>query len=371
MSRQKISRREFLKISAAGLGGLALSNSLGRLALAQSDFPSAERLGRVVVDLRGGWVNLLARPDNNAEKVGVVYEDTVVPWLRETVGSWSFRNNQRFVETPDGYLWSAYVQPVQNNPNRPVASLPQADGEEGMWVEVSVPWVNAVLANPPVRSAWFRFRVENQMPLRFYYSQILWVDQLRIDESGQTYYRVNERYGNPGDMFWVPAEGLRPITREELAPIRPDVEDKRIVVRVDWKDQTLSCYEGNQEVYFCKISSGQSTGSTPLSAVGSPGFAIWRKLHSLQMSGASSDDDGWQLPGIGWTSLFHGDGVAIHSTYWHNNFGEPMSHGCVNARPEDAKWIFRWTKPVVPFMAGDIDVTIDRIESTHVTVIEA
>lgn len=369
MSRQGISRREFLKVSAAGLGGLALGASLGDLAEAQTDFPDYERLGRVVVDLSGGWVNLLARPDHQAETVGVVYEDTVVPWLRETVGRWSFRNNQRFVETPQGYIWSAYVQPVRNSPNQPVDSLPQADGEVGMWVEVTVPWVNAVLANPPARSNWFEYRVEHQMPLRFFYSQILWVDQLRSDESGQVWYRVNERYGNPGDMFWVPAEALRPLTPEELAPISPDVEDKRIVVKRGWGEQTLSCFEGQREVYFSRISSGKSTDSTPLSAVGSPGFAIWRKLHSLQMSGGTNED-GWQLPGIGWTMLFHGDGVAIHSTYWHNNFGEPMSHGCVNARPEDAKWIFRWTNPAVPFMSGDYDVTIDRVGSTRVTVIE-
>ncbi len=76
--------------------------------------------------------------------------------------------------------------------------------------------------------------------------------------------------------------------------------------------------------------------------------------------------DGWDLPGIGWTSLFVGEGVAIHSTFWHNNFGEPMSHGCVNAKPEDAKWIFRWVQPAVPFDSGD--VTIVGEGSTRVIV---
>jgi lipoprotein-anchoring transpeptidase ErfK/SrfK len=70
-----------------------------------------------------------------------------------------------------------------------------------------------------------------------------------------------------------------------------------------------------------------------------------------------TNESGWDLPGIGWTSLFVGDGVAIHSTFWHNNFGEPMSHGCVNVRPDDAKWIFRWTHPAVSFETGDFTVT--------------
>ncbi|OQX62000.1 MAG: hypothetical protein B5M51_06740, partial [Anaerolinea sp. 4484_236] len=38
-------------------------------------------------------------------------------------------------------------------------------------------------------------------------------------------------------------------------------------------------------------------------------------------------------------------GVAIHGTYWHNNFGYPMSHGCINMRNQDAKWLYRWTTP--------------------------
>jgi hypothetical protein len=40
--------------------------------------------------------------------------------------------------------------------------------------------------------------------------------------------------------------------------------------------------------------------------------------------------------------------MALHGAYWHNNFGTPMSHGCVNLRNEDAKWLYDWTDPVVP-----------------------
>jgi hypothetical protein len=250
-----------------------------------------------------------------------------------------------------------------------VASLPQADQEPGMWVEVTVPWVDMIMDNPPPRSNFFQYRVENSLPLRLYYSQILWVDKIRVDDTGMIWYRVNERYGNPGDMLWAPGEAFRPIIEDELTPISPEVEDKHVLVRTRWEEQILSCFEGNSEVYFCRVSTGKSEGSTPLSAVASPGFQIWRKLHSLHMSGGTNAE-GWDLPGIGWTSLFHGDGVAIHSTYWHNNFGEPMSHGCVNAAPEDAKWIFRWTQPVVPFNSGDNDITITGETSTRIMVVE-
>ena len=363
MNKRRLTRRDFLKLGAGSLGALALRPWSGRFFKLQ-DFPQTERLGRV------GWysVEIKERPDHGSTTVGVLYEDSVVPWLRETVGFRPFRNNQRYVEIPDGYVWSGDLIPVTNQPNQPLAVLPEHSGEIGMWVEVTVPWVDAILDNPPPRSNFFQFRIENGLPIRFYHSQILWADQIRTDAAGQIWYRINERFGNPGDILWATAEAFRPLTLEEVSPINPDATDKRIVVRVRWEEQILSCFQGDSEVYYCRISSGVESGSTPPSAFGSPGFAIWRKLHSLHMSGGTNAE-GWDLPGIGWTSLFHGEGVAIHSTYWHNNFGEPMSHGCVNARPEDAKWIFRWSLPNVDFHVGDNTVTLTGDPSTRITVI--
>ena len=61
----------------------------------------------------------------------------------------------------------------------------------------------------------------------------------------------------------------------------------------------------------------------------------------------SDDGDSFSLPGVPWTCFFASPGgYAFHGTYWHNNFGLQMSHGCVNMRNEDAKWLFRWTTPV-------------------------
>jgi len=357
----KINRRAFLKLSALGLGNVAL-NPWRRL-FTLTEFPNAERLGRVCV----GRVDLKIRPDYDSATVSVLYEDEVLPWVKDIVGRWPWRNNQRWVETPDGYIWAPHFQPVKNLLTTPVDSLPTMGETIGMWVEVSTPYVDAIIDNPPVRSKWWQYRQQNGQAFRFYYSQILWIDQLKTDSDGQVWYRVNERYGNPGDKFWCPAEAFRPITREELNPISPEMEDKRIVVDINYGVQTLSCFEGNTEVYFCRVSSGQGVNSTPLSAPHSPGFPIWRKLFSLHMGGSTASGS-WDVPGVGWTSLFQGDGVAIHSTYWHNNYGEPMSHGCVNVAPEDAKWIFCWAQPQVSFETGDL--TIVGKGSTRVTVKE-
>ncbi len=352
-------RRNFLRVAATSLGSLSLG-SLGNV-FKIPDFPEADRLGRVCE----GKIEVKIKPDYDSQVVRVLYEDAVVPWLREVVGHWPWRNNQRWVETPEGYIWSPYLQPVAIDLAKPVREISVVGEISGMWVETCIPYVDAFIENGPPRSAWWRHRLENGLPFRFYYSQILWVDQMKTDEDGNVWYRINERYGNPGDIFWSRAEAFRPITPEEVAPISPDIDDKRVIVDVNWNVQTLSCFEGSTEVYFCRISSGKAEGATPLSPFYSPGFMIWRKLFSLHMGGNTAAGS-WDVPAVGWTSLFHGDGVAIHSTYWHNNFGEPMSHGCVNVAPDDAKWIFRWVNPAVSFEAGDITIIGDG--STRITV---
>ncbi len=344
-----ISRRDFLKLVALSTGALAF-RPLRKLSL--PEFPQADKLGRITV----GKMDVFAKPDGSGPPIGALYEDQVVPWIHEIVGSMPGRLNQRFVETPNGYVWGGYVQPLWNRPNVPVTNLPTTSLGPGMWVEVTIPYVDLVLDNPPARAPWLQYAISINLPPRFYYSQVVWADQIRTDESGQVWYRLNEKYGS-GDIFWGQAEAFRPITAEEISPISPDVTDKRIVVRV-W-DQTLSCFEGNTEVYFARISSGAlydawgnrvDAWETPVGD--SP---IWRKAVSLPLSGGSAAA-GWSLPADGWISLFVGTGVAIHSTYWHNNYGEPSSRGCVNASPEDAKWVFRWSLPQVPYDPGDVTV---------------
>ena len=356
-----LTRRDFLKLSALGAGGLAI-RPFAKLTL--PEFPQSDKLGRVTV----GKVDVFTRPDANSETVGALYQDAIVPWIREYVGAMPGRINQRWIETPDGYVWGGYVQPVYNRPNIPVATLPQTAQGQGMWVEVTVPYADLILDNPPARAPWLKYHASINLPARFYYSQVVWADQIRTDENGQVWYRLNEKYGS-GDIFWSRAEAFRPVSLEEVAPIHAEVEDKRIEVNI-WY-QTLSCYEGNKEVYFARISSGAlfnadgievDAWATPLGEA-----PIWRKAISLPLSGGSAAV-GWSLPAVGWVSLFVGTGVAIHSTFWHNNYGEPSSRGCVNASPEAAKWIFRWSNPVVPYEPGD--VTVEWPGGTVVNVIE-
>ena len=174
--------------------------------------------------------------------------------------------------------------------------------------------------------------------------------------------------------MWAPGSAFRPITQEELAPISPGVADKLVVINVEEKYQTLVCYEGKNEVYYCRISGGKKYDSEGEflgeSATPKGTLNIWRKQVSTHMSGGTTGA-GYDLPGIGWTALFSADGVAIHSTFWHNNFGgELMSHGCINAAPEDAKWVFRWTNPPVLYDPGDLYSKDAEAPPTKVQVVE-
>jgi lipoprotein-anchoring transpeptidase ErfK/SrfK len=351
------SRREFLKLGAFSFGAIAMRPWLTWLEL-QGEFPDAERLGRICV----GKVDIRTKPSVDAASVGVLYEDAIVVWLREVVGEAPMgRQSRRWVETPDGYVYAPSVQPVDNQPNIPVANLPKTSLGEGMWAEVTIPQTQIFLERDTASSVWLQYALDHGLIPRLYFSQIVWIDQIRTNSHGQVLYRVNERFG-PGDLFWAAGEAFRPLTEEELQPISPDVENKKVVVDVTPTRQILSLYEGNSEVYACQISSGakwDASGEiveewgTPVGA----NHRIWRKMVSTHMSGGQTGT-GYDLPGVAWTTLFTGEGVAIHSTFWHNDFGTPRSHGCVNCRPDDAKYVFRWTLPVTPYDPGDVTVSM-------------
>lgn len=337
-----ISRRDFLKLAGAGLGSLAHSPFSRVLPLAQ--FPQSERLGRVCVYPYFYTTEIKTSPNQDSATVKVVEDDEVVEWIKEVVGGESFSQSKRWVETPDGYIYAPFLQPVRNLPNVPLSTLPE--GVAGFWAEVTVPYVDISIENRPPISPGFRFKEDAGEIPRIYYSQVFWIDQIKADDNGKVLYRVNEDPGHGygyGDIFWVDASAFRPLTEEEVTPISPDADpnEKKIVIDVTY--QTLSCYEGSNEIFFCRVSTGAGENSTPVG----PQMISW-KIISLHMAGNTVSGSGWDTPGVSWSTFFNTNaGAAIHATFWHNDFGVRKSHGCVNVRPEDAKWIFRWTLPYI------------------------
>jgi len=102
-------------------------------------------------------------------------------------------------------------------------------------------------------------------------------------------------------------------------------------IDIDLSRQRLTAYEGNTPVFSALISGGLARTPTVVGR-----FKIYTKLRSTRMRGP-----GYDLPNVPYTMYFY-RGYAIHGTYWHNNFGQPMSHGCVNMRTADAAWLFNW-----------------------------
>jgi lipoprotein-anchoring transpeptidase ErfK/SrfK len=344
-------RRDFLKSSLYGAGAFLFAPWIEwgqRLA----DFPDAEHLGR---NCLGGMINVRSKPNPDAELLNTYYEDQIFVWLREVIGDApAGLLNRKWVETPEGFIYSPGLQPVKNLPNQPVSEIPTTAIGKGFWAEVTVPYVDIILGNPPARSPWLKVIPRP----RLYYSQVMWIDDVRTTQDGEIQYRVNEQYGTYGDVFWAAAEAFRPLTDDDVSMIHPDAEEKKIVV--DLNHQTLSCLEGKDEVYFCRISSGAKFDaqgnvvdkwSTPVGA-----HLPWRKVISIHMSGGSTGA-GWDTPGIPWNLIFDPNGAAVHSTFWHNDFGTPRSHGCVNASPDDAKWVFRWALPNIDLVPGDVQIS--------------
>ena len=273
---RNISRREFLKLGGLVASGLAIPRWSHHFF--QGEFPQSEVLGRIADPV----VELRVAPNIEAQSLGKLYEDQIVVYLREVVGSNIYRPSQRWVETPEGYIWSPLVQPVHNLPNEAVTALPQTSLGPGMWVQVTVPYIDVALENNAAFAPSVKFRIENGQSPRLYYSQVIWVDQINVAEDGRVWYRLNEKFGY-GDVFWGPAEAFRPLPPEEVAPISPEVEDK--IVEVNLARQSLSCFEDGREVFFARVSSGMlgKETATPLGD-----YFIWRKMLSSHMSGGTT-----------------------------------------------------------------------------------
>ena len=382
--QRDLSRRDFLKLSGVGLAGLSalalnryktfdfeILNAPKRLP----QFPNSPIIGRTVdpaIDLRNAPTN---DPGLNTS-IAKLPADTLLEWKREVVGNVvGGLSNQRYVETPQGYVYSSVLQPTRNLPNTPISEMPA--GLPGFWAEVTVPYVE-LAHEGNVASPWLQDHIVYNFPPRLYYGQVVWIDRIRTS-NGFVEYRWNEDaphgygYGAYGEFFWADGAAFKILTDQDAGPISPDVDpnDKRIDVDLDY--QTLSCFEGNTEVFYCRISSGLKAILDPLTGevnnklatpVGNL-FTHW-KIVSLNMT-AGTFQSGYSTPAVPWSTMISGDGIAIHGAFWHNAFGEKRSHGCINVSPENAKWIFRWTTPYVSLAQSEMRMSLPEHGTIVVT----
>jgi lipoprotein-anchoring transpeptidase ErfK/SrfK len=73
----------------------------------------------------------------------------------------------------------------------------------------------------------------------------------------------------------------------------------------------------------------------------------YHKRPTRHMAAGDLTAGGFDLAGVPWVMYLTDSGISIHGTFWHNDFGRPRSHGCINLTPAASKWFFRWTAPVV------------------------
>jgi len=175
-----------------------------------------------------------------------------------------------------------------------------------------------------------------------------WVTAIELGPTGEPWYKVNDDLAG---LYHVNPLHVRPIPLEEMAAITPEIPLEKKQIEVNLTMQTLTAYEDSKQVLKATISSGIPNGprgADGLSTKTPQGeFRIVEKDAAKHMGNGNlfADADDYELPGVPWTSFFTLQGHAFHGTYWHENFGVPMSHGCINMRTEDAKWLYRWALP--------------------------
>ncbi|MBC8444634.1 MAG: LysM peptidoglycan-binding domain-containing protein [Chloroflexi bacterium] len=147
-------------------------------------------------------------------------------------------------------------------------------------------------------------------------SQLASANGLRVD----SWVYVGQRLSIPGQGSTQPSK-----------PTPAPVADGTKWIDINLTTQTLTAYAGNTAVYEARVSTG--TWRTP-TVVGT--FRVYAKYPAVRMRGP-----GYDLPNVPYTMYFY-RGYALHGTYWHSNFGTPMSHGCVNLPTPDAQWLYNW-----------------------------
>ncbi|HEY4688442.1 MAG TPA: L,D-transpeptidase family protein [Anaerolineae bacterium] len=325
---QPLDRRTFLKMVTAGLiapwGGPPVD---GR------DLPPLPpTLGRVTQSR----LAIYTEPDPESGIIGRLRRDMIVPIFEQVDTVGLADHNPRWFRIRTGWVYSSYVQPVRDDRQRVVVrQVPRA----GFWGQISVPFSNARLR--PVSTAPITYRL--------YYSSVHLLTAAEQDQRGQWWYRIQDDF--TGLRHYVRADHARPIPPEEMSPLSADVEDK--LIEVDLDKQIVRAYENGAEVYSARCATGTTFSIEGMGALDyttpTGKHRIVRKRPSRHMIGSQGRSDFYDLPGVPFCTYFTEHGAAIHGAYWHNDFGRPRSHGCVNVLAADALWFYRWSNPTAPY----------------------
>jgi hypothetical protein len=323
-----LSRRDLIKMGALSSGALAFSPPITD----QAKDPIG--LARVTVD----WIGLYTEPSFQAPRLTRLTRDSLVTIEQHLQSDEGPSYNPLWYQLPDGYAHSGHLQMVQWRPQQPITHLPSG----GALFEVSVPYTRSYREPDPHSDPLYRL----------YYQATAWVEDCLQGSDGRLWYELVDDLLHI--RYYARAEHLRAVPASELTPISPEVPLHQKWIEVSLARQELLAFERDRLVMRTRISSGipderpRENGIPTITPTGR--FFVDKKMPLRHMGDGriTGSLEAYELPGVPWVSYFHSTGVAFHGTYWHNNFGTPMSHGCVNMQVDEAKWLFRWTLPEVP-----------------------
>jgi hypothetical protein len=321
----KLNRREFIALSATSLMGLAFAP----YRLDGSISEDSMDLGRICIES----VSIHSQPSDESKILYQRYRDELIHLYYEVISDDGPDYNPLWYRVWGGYVHSSRIQRVFFRTNATEYNIP----ESGVLAEVTV----------PVTQTMRKTTVYGWQPIyRLYYESTHWVVGLEDGPDGKPWYKVmDELLDIP---YLVATEHLRLIPPEEYAPIASHIPFGKKRVEVKLSTQMLTAYEEDQIVLQTKIASGIPQAKVPHGSIPTKtptgNFNVYSKMPSKHMGDGivTADIDAYELPGVPWVSFFAPHGVAFHGTYWHNNYGITMSHGCVNMKTDEAKWLFRW-----------------------------
>ncbi len=162
---------------------------------------------------------------------------------------------------------------------------------------------------------------------------------------------AGKRYLETKQGEWVAEKDASVIKRRDKLPFGVAEDEKYIIFSIT--QGTLVAYEGRRPVYATLASPGAGgvpiKGKDPVKMSTTPmgAYRITFKHVAATMSPEIGENRSFWIADVPYTQYFNAP-FALHTAYWHENFGEPMSAGCVNVSPRDGKWLFDWTDPKVP-----------------------
>lgn len=291
-------------------------------------------------------VSVYSQPDDTSKILYTRYRDELVNIYEEVYSDKGPVWNPLWYRVWRGYIHSARLQIVHNRLNPIAASI--ANGKQ--LAEITVPYTQSMRRT--YETTW-------QPLYRLYYQSVHWVVGIEEGPDGNLWYRIKDELLDADSMdYHVRAEHVRIIPNNELTPISPELPHGQKRIEVALARQTLTAYEGDKVVLETKISSGlnyKPNPDKPSYKTPTGNFNVSVKMASKHMGDGqlTSDLSAYELPGVPWTTFFAENGVAFHGCYWHTNYGNTMSRGCVNMKPDEAKWLFRWVRPIADEMDWD------------------